>query len=159
MLGASGIFAALRAPRELPLPYGSRAVVLGRLARIEVLGRLGLGGLLGHLARGLGLGGLLGGLLGRLSLDLGFGGRLGRLALDLGLDGRLACCPPSDEKRQAPSLSTRFGFPVKVSARGLMSWSMMTVVGEVVLRCLISIVRTARDVEVCLAARLPAALQ
>ena len=60
----------------------------------------------------------------------------------------LACCPPSDEKRQAPSLSTRLGFPVKVSARGLMSWSMMTVVGEVVLRWLISIVRTARDVEV-----------
>jgi hypothetical protein len=72
-------------------------LVLGRLARVEVLGRLGLGGgLLGHLALSLGLDGLLGrltlglelgGLLGRLALDLGLGGRLGRLALGLG--GRL----------------------------------------------------------------------
>ena len=55
----------------------------------------------------------------------------------------LACCPPSDEKRQAPSLSTRLGFPVKVSARSLVSCSMTTVVGEAVLRSVCSVVRVA----------------
>ena len=95
-------------------------IVLGLLARVEVLGRSWLVGLLGRLALGLGLDGLekllghlgfdgLGELLGHLGLGLGLlvvydvdesllaglglGGLLGRLALGLGLDevlGRLA---------------------------------------------------------------------
>jgi hypothetical protein len=52
------------------------------------------------------------------------------------------------ENKQFPSLTTFFSFPLKVSVRGLMSWMLMTVVGEVVLRWLISIVGIARDMEV-----------
>ena len=54
-----------------------------------------------------------------------------------------------DVKKQSPSLSTRLGFPVKVSVHGLMSL-LMTVVGEEVLRLIFSVVRAAcGDVTMC----------